>query len=338
MLLLEEPVWDVSQAVSSPSGNCLVSMGNGSWSPAGQGLDRAEWQSVRDWLSLGNALVIATSAPKDLPPAILREFQIPETDKDVSISLSDLTGGSVPDRPATSTAPVADGDTLTVESDGPRWNPRSSPNKALARWQVAADSQGGVLFRRPIGQGAVYLLLDDYAWTNAGLDQGDNARVLARILDREIHGGVLAFDEYRHGHGRTESFLTFLLSLPGSTDFLWLAFLWTLLYFYGRGVRLRPVEVYRERERRTAQEHIDAVAQLYERARAAPLVVQAVARRLRQFSRSAPESPHSLEDALLAADDYVQSEDRPASPTIAIRLVTDLLDLRKRIYGTRTLP
>ncbi len=46
---------------------------------------------------------------------------------------------------------------------------------------------------------------------------------------------------------------------------------------------------YVERERRTAQEYIDAVAQLYERARAAPLVVEAVARRLRQLARSAAE-------------------------------------------------
>ena len=78
------------------------------------------------------------------------------------------------------------------------------------------------MFRIPVGSGAVYVLLDEFAWTNTGLDQGDNARVLAEILGREIRGGALAFDEYRHGHGRAESFLAYLLNLPGSSAIMWL--------------------------------------------------------------------------------------------------------------------
>ena len=135
--------------------------------------------------------------------------------------------------------------------------------------------------------------------------------MLAEILGREIRGGVLAFDEYRHGHGRAESFLTYLLNLPGSSAFMWLAAIWALLYFYGRNVRLKPVEAYVERERRTAQEYIDAVAQLYERARAAPLVVEAVARRLRQLSRSAAERPPAVDALLRSAEDYVKAGGAP---------------------------
>ena len=160
--------------------------------------------------------------------------------------------------------------------------------------------------------------------------------MLAAILGREIRGGELAIDEYRHGHGRTESFLTYLLYLPGSSAIMWLAAIWALLYFYGRNVRLRPVEAYVERERRTAQELINAVAQLYERARAAPLVVEAVARRLRQISRSSAEHPPAVEELLRRAEDYTKAQERPASPTAAIHLVNELIQLRKRIYGTRT--
>ena len=192
------------------------------------------------------------------------------------------------------------------------------------------------MFRIPVGQGAVYILLDDFAWTNAGLDHGDNARVLAEILGREIRGGVLAIDEYRHGHGRTESFLTYLMNLPGSSAFLELAVIWVLLSYYGRSVRLKPVEVYVERERRTAQEYIDAVAQLYERARAAPLVVEAVARRLRQLARTSAAHPAAVEALLQSAEDYTKTKERPASPLAAIDLVRKLIQLRKRIYGTRT--
>ncbi len=124
-------------------------------------------------------------------------------------------------------------------------------------------------------------MLDDFAWTNTGLDQPDNARVLADVLNREIRGGVLAIDEYRHGHGRAESFLTYLLSLPGSSAVMWLALIWAFLFFYGRNIRLRPVEAYVQTERRTAQESIDAVAQLYERA----------SRTARRRSRRAAASP-----------------------------------------------
>ena len=75
------------------------------------------------------------------------------------------------------------------------------------------------MFRIPVGKGAVYLLLDEFAWTNAGLDAGDNARVLAEVLSGEIRGGVVALDEYRHGHGRSGSFFTYLVELPGSSAF-----------------------------------------------------------------------------------------------------------------------
>ena len=92
---------------------------------------------------------------------------------------------------------------------------KSTSEPDAAGWQLAADGRGGVLFRIPVRRGAVYVLLDDFAWTNSGLDQGDNARVLADILGRELRGGVLAIDEYRHGHGRAESFLVYLMNLPG---------------------------------------------------------------------------------------------------------------------------
>jgi hypothetical protein len=192
------------------------------------------------------------------------------------------------------------------------------------------------LFRIPVGHGAAYVLLDDSAWTNTGFDQGDNAQVLAEVLARELRGGALAFDEYRHGHGRAESFLTYLGNLPGSSALLRLATLWVLLYVYGRNVRLKPVEPYREQERRTAQEYIDAVALLYERARAAPLVVDAVARRLRQVSRASAERPVAVDALLQRAEDTTQAGERPAVPRAAMDLVRELVQLRKRTYGTRT--
>ncbi len=357
--LLEVPIWEASQGLRESAGNCVLTMGDGSWSPVGEDLEPAGWQSTRDWLSRGNTLIVVTTAPDALPRS-LRQDLIPSTLREAAAESTSLAAESasligqraVDSRPETTQAPVTTGGILTVDMKGPRWitAPTPAPGPVASRatpppvaqdtdptpWQLAGDQRGGVLYRIPVGHGTVYVLLDDFAWTNTGLDHGDNARVLAQLLGREIRGGVLALDEYRHGHGRAESFLTYLLNLPGSSALIWLAAIWAMLYLYGRNVRLKPVEAYVERERRTAQEYIDAVAQLYERARAAPLVVEAVARRLRQLSRSRAEHSPAVAELLQRAEDYTKAEERPASPTAAIHLVQQLIQLRKRIYGTRT--
>jgi hypothetical protein len=350
--LLEDPIWEAPRSFREPSGNCVLMMGNGPWSPTGEEMDGVNWLTTGDWLARGNALIVVTTELKSLPKSLREDLNLSRLHENDAEHDSFLFQDSVDNRPETSRAPVKGGGIMTVETKGPRWSadppkepapgkPATSPSRPAeavdpSRWQLAADATGGVLFRIPAGKGAVYILLDEFAWTNTGLDQGDNARVLAGILGREIRGGVLAIDEYRHGHGRTESFLTYLLNLPGSSAIMWLAAIWGLLYFYGRNVRLRPVEAYVERERRTAQESINAVAQLYERARAAPLVVEAVARRLRQIARSSAEPPPNVEKLLRDAEIYAQAQERPSSPTTAIRLVNELIQLRKRIYGTRT--
>ncbi len=349
--LLDAPIWEASQSLSSTAGNCILTMGDQAWSPTGEDLDKANWTVLREWVARGNTLIIVTGQPQALP-AELRKDIVPPAINEITEATSFWGPPAVASEIKTAQAPVTTGGALTVDVKGPRWQvpppipgtgagpaaakgAKPTKENEAARWQLAADPRGGVLFRVPVRRGAVYVLLDDFAWTNVGLDQGENARVLSGVLDRELRGGVLAMDEYRHGHGRAESFLVYLLNLPGASALFWLGVVWALLYYYGRNVRLKPVEPYVEQERRTAQEYIDAVAQLYERARAAPLVVEAVARRLRQLSRSSADCPAAVEALLETAGNYVKKEDRPASPAAAIGLVKQLIQLRKTIYGTR---
>jgi hypothetical protein len=328
-------------------------MGDDSWSPVEDTVTPGQWSDVRTWVFRGNILIIVTDAPASLPRSLQQEL-INSNFENVPATSGETRSAHAGEPDADfAQIPVSTGGSLTVKPNGPRWRVSSesqtkpSPvggqlstkidqSDAAARWQLAADQRGGVLFRIPLGKGAVYFLLDRSAWTNEGLDHGENARVLADMLGRELRGGELAFDEYRHGHGRGESFLAYFLNLPGSSAFVWLCAIWGLLYLYGRNVRLRPAEAYIERERRTAQEYIDAVAQLYERARVAPLVVEAVARRLRQISRSAADQPPAVTALLHEAETYVKVGDRPASPAAAAILVNELIQLRKRIYGHRT--
>ena len=351
--VLGDPIWEASRSLGSVDGNCVVTMGDGSWSPTGESLDTANWVTTREWVARGNTLIVVTGDPGALPSEMRKEL-IPPTFQESGSEYKAFEKIFVDRELETTRVPVIFGGALEVDLKGPRWKMPAAPPAAAggtgptgkpssnaasepkeAKWQLAADERGGVLFRIPVRRGAVYVLLDELAWTNSGLDHADNARVLAEVLKRELRGGVLAFDEYRHGHGRAESFLVYFLNLPGSRAFLWLGVVWGGLYWYGRNVRLKPVEPYALQERRTAQEYIDAVAALYERARAAPLVVDAVARRLRQLSRSSPDCPASVDEMLETAEQYVKKAERPAFPTTAIDLVNQLIQLRKKVYGTR---
>lgn len=371
----EIPVVEAAQFFSQPAGNCILTTGNGSWSPMNEEIDEMSGRKLRDWLIRGNTLIVVTTDLESLPDALLIDYSLTEPSESAAVAGMLFDGGSVEPRPKTNRARVKSGGSLTVESNGPRLNetekrPPAAETfpKALAAFKksmdsrkkskyksaekkatpdrkqvkispevIASDERGDVLVRLPAGAGSIYILLDDYAWTNAGFDQGESARVLAEILRSELRGGEVAFDEYRHGHGRAESFLTYLLYLPGSSALMGLMAVWSLLYVYGRNVRLRSVDEYVETERRTAQEYIDAVAQLYERARAAPLVVEAAARRLRQLSRSSADPIPAVAAALSRADLLVKAEDRPADPQAAMKLVRELIQIRKQFYGSRTI-
>ncbi|WP_165075807.1 DUF4350 domain-containing protein [Paludisphaera rhizosphaerae] len=342
--LLDVPTIEAFEGSPSPSGNVVITMGDGSWSPSDEEMEADAWLPIRAWLERGNTLIIVTSDPDELPKPVrnnllagkLRVIDPADSSKR-PISAALRGEGLVDNRPETVEAPTVGDGSLTVEAKGPRWAAKSTADEAVeSGWRLAGDAKGGVLYRIPVGRGSCYILLDAFAWTNAGLDAGENAQVLASILDREIDEGTVAIDEYRHGHGRAESFLTYLVGLPGAPAFLWLALAWALLYYYGRNVRLRPAERYELQERRTAQEYIDAVAQIHERARAAPIAVEAVAARLRQLVRSSSGGDPAAEALLKEADAYVESGRRPSSPHEAVRLVTRLVQLRKRLYGTRT--
>jgi len=361
--LLEVPLEEAPDSLDAPTGNVVITMGDGPWSPSDEALEARSARRIRDWVNAGNALIVVASRRDELPEEIQKQFLDIHSSEELQApsrtaeKIERWMSQSVELRPETVDLSVDGKERLRVTANGPRWSPSSEkrsqedlpPLKDSQEsegkqskgkphpWQIAGDAQGGVLFRIPIGAGSCYLLLDPYAWSNAGLDAGENPLVLAKILDRELKGGQVVIDEHRHGHGRPESFLSFLLSLPGASSFLWLALAWALLYYYARNVRLRPAERFEEHERRTAREYIEAVAQLHERARAAPLAVEAVAGRLRQLARHSPEHTVAIETILREADAYVASENRPARPGDAVRLVTKLVQLRKQFYGSRSI-
>src|SRR6202000_2990680 len=65
-------------------------------------------------------------------------------------------------------APAWWGGELSVDQEGPRI--KTLPQDV----RLAGSEDASVLAGRPLGDGMLYLLLDDSAWTNEGFDQADN--------------------------------------------------------------------------------------------------------------------------------------------------------------------
>jgi Domain of unknown function (DUF4350) len=327
---LYEPICESLRKLKEPSGNCVITAGNGPWSPWREEMEDEEWGAVRGWVRRGNALIVLTTEPDTLPSPIKNDLlgsNVKPTAVGVRLPFRWLEP-AVPSEPEITTVQVPGDGQLEVAKEGERLSPTPED------WEIAGDDRGSVWNRIPVGEGAVYLIVDGFAWTNAGFDRPENAKALAAVLRRELRGGVLGFDEFRHGHGRVESLGTLLLGVPGAKPFIWIGLILLALYFYGRNVRFGPPEPYEHSERRTAREYIEAVAYLYQRARAAPLTVQAVERRFRQIARVRGHVTPEAESLEREIEEYVATESRPADPIDACELVSALVRMRKKLYGS----
>jgi hypothetical protein len=331
---LRAPLHEAGTELPS-AGNMLISAGNDSWSPFGGESSYDDWSGVEAWIRAGNTLIVINSEPKTLPAPITRHFT-----SDLSRMTADGTVTPTIEPAPRSRNPLANetmalvptwwGGELSVDQQGPRL--QNLPSE----FHLAGTGASTVLAGRRLGQGMVYLLLDESAWTNKGFDQADNAATLARILEQQLgRGGVLAFDEYRHGYGRVESFTTLFLSLPGARAFAGMAMAWGLFCLWGTTRRLSPPDEYREVERRTALEYIESVATMNQRARAAPLVVDAVRLRVRYLLRKRGIVNPSANAVLDQAARLAQAGERPATPKRDIEMVSEILSLKKEFYGTR---
>jgi hypothetical protein len=163
---------------------------------------------------------------------------------------------------------------------------------------LLADKSGPIVVRKSEGKGEVIAVADEQMFTNAGIAAADNAR-LAYALALPRNGRAVAFDESIHGHLIPEHWWQlvprpFLVAVALTLAAVALAAI-------GSAVRLGPPLVPRARREVTSSEYIDALAALFERARAPQRAVhdayvstrRAVARKL----GLADDTP----DAVLAA-------------------------------------
>jgi hypothetical protein len=335
---LQDPLWESLGSAQSREGNCFLTAGDGSWSPWQEELTKEQWASIRRWVDRGNSLIVMTSNPATLPKVFLDDVfgsglraSTSTTARATSKSADEdelPLFNSVAETPETSTVALPEQQSLTVNADGHRWPLKPD------RGESAADWRGTVWLRETVGKGAIYVLVDDFAWTNSGFDRSGNADALAALLKRELRGGVFGFDEYRHGHGRVESFSAFLLRLPGASTFCLIAALLAGMYLLGRNIRFGSPEAYVLEERRSAKEYVEAAAFLNQRARAAPLAVESVVRRIRAIVLRRGHASPELNELLAQGERFIASEARPAKPSEVCSLVRRMIALRKQLYGS----
>ena len=158
--ILDSPIAEASRSLGAPEGNCILTMGDGPWTPTGENLDSASWVMAREWVARGNTLVIVTANSGALPAEARKEL-IRRTIHETAASGS-VFGllSAVDNRVETARASVVSGGALTVAANGPRWTVSTSPGPERGRRPQAARNRPASSRRRigcspPMARGSV---------------------------------------------------------------------------------------------------------------------------------------------------------------------------------------
>jgi hypothetical protein len=141
------------------------------------------------------------------------------------------------------------------------------------------DDNGPILADAAIGSGRVVMLTDPFVVSNNGITKADNFVLAVNLLAARPEG-LIAFDEYHHGHGsqaQLGSASSGFLSYFKGTPVPWMmaqVMLIAALAVYSKGRRfVRPVPIKRER-RTTNLEFVSSMANIIRLARARDLALQ----------------------------------------------------------------
>jgi hypothetical protein len=174
-----------------------------------------------------------------------------------------------------------------------------------------ADASGDLMGVRRLGRGTLIAISDPGLFSNARLQAAGHARLLLNIVSAHVGRGVLLVDEFHHGHGAHGAFSRYLrgTAVPWMLAQAALAF---LAFLVARGTRFgAPVPPVRP-ARASSLEYVSALGDLYQRARARRLAVEALAGWLRRTlvtTLGAPPGENASRLAGRAARRFRVSED-----------------------------
>ncbi|MBC5824351.1 MAG: DUF4350 domain-containing protein [Candidatus Eremiobacteraeota bacterium] len=146
--------------------------------------------------------------------------------------------------------------------------PWSAPARVVP---VLGDSKGAVVAYYLFGRGRIIVATDPMIFTNAAIARADNSR-LAFDLGAAGRQGIVAFDEWTHGHDSGDS-LWRILPTPIRAA-LYIAATALGLLLIGTSLRFGPAVAIVENPDRTSSEYLDSMATLLERGHAARLAIR----------------------------------------------------------------
>jgi len=182
-----------------------------------------------------------------------------------------------------SIAPVPTGNQQTddtTESDEEATPPPEAATTSPAPVVHMVDDKGALLVDYTYGAGKVVILTDPYIVSNGGIRLNDNLQLAINLLT--AGDGLIAFDEYHQGRGRTEnSFAGYFAGTPvllvaAQIGLIVLLILWTTGRRFGRPLPLPQVD------RRSSLEFVASMAELQQRARAFDLAIENIYTRMRR--------------------------------------------------------
>ena len=270
----------------------------------------AEQNALSSWVAAGGHLVVidrnpeqdASSAKPGAWNVTIKRFEFPTldvnpadskqmTDKVVALQpvqptmLTRNVESVLPSRFASrlNIEPVPAGnehpdETTDLDEDTPP--PEQSTSISVAPVVHMVDEKGALLIDFAYGSGRVAILTDPYIVSNGGVRLNDNLQLAVNLLT--AGDGLIAFDEYHHGKGLTQSNFagyfagTPVLLIAAQVGLLVLLMLWTRGRRFGRPLPLTQVD------RRSSLEFVASMAELQQRARAFDLAIENIYTRTRR--------------------------------------------------------
>ena len=198
-------------------------------------------------------------------------------------------------KPKTAAGQETDGPDDDYEDEGSEESPPLAKPTTIAASEAEPASPAPVvhfgtslrplLVDYPHGNGRILILADPYIVSNGGISLKDNLQLAINVLGANLPAGsegLIAFDEYHHGHGATGNALvsyfsgTPVLPLLGQVILIILLVLWTQSRRFARPVPLAKVD------RRSALEFVASMAELQQRAGAFDLALENIYSRTRR--------------------------------------------------------
>lgn len=217
--------------------------------------DRAQWQTLHDWVSGGRALLFA--AKWEDPAVSLDPFGIeivPAFERETDSAAEPASEGG-----ATETGPPLETDLVEGKVD---WRSGGHIRFTDPKGVIVASLGGWPqVIWQPVGDGVIVVAASDFIFSNLSMVEPENAVLAVRILEQTSPDGPVYFDEGLNQAGAPKV-VGVLLDGPLRLPTLQLLVV-TLLFGWMVSRRFGPLHRPGQAERRSLVEHAEALGSLH---------------------------------------------------------------------------